>query len=95
MRFEWDPLKELSNIRKHNVSFRDATQAFDDIDGLDIKDEKHSLHEIRWHWVGKISDGRIITVRYTMRGDVIRIFGAAEWREYRKVYYEETEYKKS
>jgi len=93
MRFEWDPLKDLINMRKHKISFREATQAFDDLDGLDLVDQKHSVCEIRRHWVGRIADGRVITVRYTMRGDIVRIFGATEWREYRRIY-EEAKHKK-
>ncbi len=95
MRFKWDPVKDVMNIQKHGISFKEAAKAFDDPDGIDLVDYKHSVYEIRRHWVGKIADGRVITVRYTMRGEIIRVFGASEWREHRRMYYEETKHKKS
>jgi uncharacterized DUF497 family protein len=30
IRFEWDPEKAKRNVRKHGVSFEDATSAFGD-----------------------------------------------------------------
>ena len=90
MEFEWNPSKDFENIKKHKVSFADATNAFCDPNGIDLEDAKHSSKEARHYWVGKIHDGRIITVRYTIRRDVIRIIGAAEWREFRRIYNEKT-----
>lgn len=95
MGFEWDPLKELLNIEKHNVSFAQAIEAFKDHDGFDLDDGAHSREELRYYRVGKTLDGRILTVRFTIRDDVIRIFGAGEWREFRSRYYEKTKHKKS
>ncbi len=86
MDFEWNPIKDLENIKKHGVSFAEAMGAFSDPEGIDLEDTKHSKHEARHYWVGKIQDGRVITVRYTMRGELIRIIGAAEWREFRRLY---------
>ena len=48
-------------------------------------DEKHSLVEERFFCIGKIDDG-IVTVRFIMRNQTIRIFGAGYWREGRKLY---------
>jgi uncharacterized protein len=93
MDFEWNPTKDLENIKKHKVSFAEAMTAFSDLNGFDLKDVKHSRSEVRHYWVGRILDGRVITVRYTMRGDVIRIIGAAEWREFRRLYYEKAKNK--
>ena len=30
MKFEWDPIKDMANVRKHGVSFREACQVFSD-----------------------------------------------------------------
>jgi hypothetical protein len=95
MRFEWSPLKELLNIEKHKVSFREAIEVFKDPDAFDLEDKEHSEVEARQFMTGKILDGRIITVRFTVRDDVIRIFGAGEWRYFRSLYYEKTKHKKS
>jgi len=37
--------------------------------------------------IGRVGDG-IMTVRFTYRGHVIRIYGAGYWRRGRKVYEE-------
>lgn len=90
MNFEWDYLKEFENIKKHSVSFAEAVETFSDPDGITLEDEKHSSDEDRFYWVGKSSSGRILTTRYTRRGDRIRIIGSAQWRKFRKLYNETT-----
>jgi len=93
LEFEWDPLKEEYNIRKHKISFIEATQAFFDRNGFELEDYKHSLTEKRKYWVGKISSGKVLTVRFTRRKEKIRIIGAAEWRDFRRIYNEKTKNK--
>ena len=36
MKFEWDPKKALSNLRKHKVSFEEASRALSDPMGLQL-----------------------------------------------------------
>jgi uncharacterized DUF497 family protein len=48
----------------------------------------HSGEEKRFYCIGRVHEG-IMTVRFTHREDVIRIFGAGYWRRGRKVYEEE------
>ena len=95
MEFEWDWSKERENIRKHKVTFMEAVESFLDPRGFVLKDEKHSHKEQRFYWIGKLSGGKVLTTRYTRRGKRIRIIGSAEWREFRRLYYEKTEHKKS
>ncbi|ODV39795.1 hypothetical protein BFG60_0723 [Microcystis aeruginosa NIES-98] len=52
-----------------------------------VHDVQHSDSEERWFCIGKVKD-RVLTVRFTYRDGVIRIFGAAEWRKWRKFYEE-------
>jgi uncharacterized DUF497 family protein len=47
-RFEWDPRKNASNLRKHGVSFQEAETAFTDDDGLLLDDPDHSEGEQRF-----------------------------------------------
>jgi len=42
LRFEWDPKKAASNLRKHKVSFEDAQTVFSDERALLINDPDHS-----------------------------------------------------
>jgi len=84
--FEWDIRKELENIAKHKITFRTAVEIFSDPKVIHLEDEGHSSIEDRFYAVGKTLKGDIITVRYTTRGNVVRIFGAAKWRKWRKYY---------
>lgn len=87
MRFEWDSNKELQNIEKHGVCFEDARNAFFDKKRVLRYNKKHSTkNEKRYYCYGKTKNGEILTVRFTVRGDVIRIYGAGYWREGRKYY---------
>ena len=88
MDFEWDASKEADNLRKHKVSFAEAVESFFDPHGLLLVDDKHSRLEERFYWVGRSSSGRVLTTRFTRRGNTIRIIGSAEWREFRRLYHE-------
>ncbi|MBI4208495.1 MAG: BrnT family toxin [Deltaproteobacteria bacterium] len=88
--FEWDFEKELRNISKHSCNFEEAMEVFADPKVIHLEDPKHSSEEDRHYAVGKTVKGKIITVRYTLRGETVRIFGAAEWRKWRKYYEENT-----
>ena len=59
--FDWDPLKELSNLRKHGVSFRQAATIFRDPRQLSIYDDEHSQNEDRWITLG-IDDRGVVRV---------------------------------
>jgi len=87
--FEWDEVKNQSNIEKHGVSFEVAITVFDDPDRLTLVDGEHSLVEGRYFCIGKTGAG-ILTVRFTIRGDKIRIFGVGYWRKGKKRYEERT-----
>lgn len=84
--FEWDISKELNNIRKHKVTFSEAIEVFSDSKVIHLEDSLHSEKEKRYYAVGKTKKGKLLTVRYTWRGRKIRIFGAAQWRKWRKFY---------
>jgi uncharacterized DUF497 family protein len=85
MTFEWDDRKNLENHLKHNITFEEAQYAFFDRNRIILKDEKHSIDEDRFFCIGQIDKG-IVTVRFTMRRNNIRIIGAGYWREGRKLY---------
>lgn len=87
-RFEWDPAKDRENKEKHGVSFEFAQYTFADPDRVIAEDLSHSQDEQRYFCFGRIGDG-ILTVRFTRRGNVIRIFGAGYWRKGKKIYEQE------
>ena len=92
MEFEWDYKKAKENLEKHKVSFEQAIETFSDPEGILLEDYQHSLKEKRFFWIGKTFDDQILTSRFTLRGEVIRIIGCANWRKFRK-YYETTKVK--
>ena len=83
--FEWDSDKDKINQKKHDVSFAIAQYAFLDPKRIIAKDLKHSGREERYFCIGKV-DEEIITVRFTYRGNIIRIIGAGYWRKGKVVY---------
>jgi uncharacterized DUF497 family protein len=85
MKFEWDPDKNLANIEKHGVSFEEAMRAFLDPKRKIRLNTKHSAVELRYYCLGK-AGGRVLSVRFIIRGSKVRIIGAGYWREGREFY---------
>lgn len=86
MEFEWDETKNEANIAKHHLSFHEAQDAFFDKRRVILQDAKHSSAEKRYFCIGKVSNGSIATVRFTIRNSHIRIIGAGYWRKGKKIY---------
>ena len=89
-RFEWDEGKDAENRAKHGVSFTMAQRAFLDAQRVIAEDTGHSAGEQRFFCIGMVGDG-VLTVRFTVRGDVIRIFGAGYWRKGKQIYEEQNQ----
>jgi uncharacterized DUF497 family protein len=89
-RFEWDPVKDIANQERHGVSFSQAQFAFADPRRVIAQDLSHSETESRYYCFGWVGGG-ILTVRFTHRDDVIRIFGAGYWRKGKRVYERENQ----
>ena|SRR5688572_22815954 len=83
--FDWDTDKDEENQRKHGVSFTEAQLAFLDPACVIAEDSAHSVNEERFYCIGKVHGG-VLTVRFTYRESVIRIFGAGYWRIGKRVY---------
>ena len=86
--FEWDQEKDRENRRRHGVSFEIAQYAFADPDRVIAQDLSHSQDEDRFFCFGRVGEG-VLTVRFTYRAGVIRVFGAGYWRKGRRLYEEE------
>jgi uncharacterized DUF497 family protein len=83
--FEWDEEKDKENQAKDGISFLAAQQAFLDPHRVIAEDITHSTEESRYYCMGHVDKG-ILTVRFTYRDNVIRIYGAGYWRKGRKIY---------
>jgi uncharacterized DUF497 family protein len=84
-RFVWGEEKDEENQEKHNVSFSLVQHAFLDPDRVILEDVSHSTKEDRFYCIGRVGDG-VMTVRFTYRGNIIRIHGAGYWRKGKKIY---------
>ena len=84
-RFEWDPGKDKENQNKHGLAFAMAQFAFADPRRVIAEDLSHSTGEKRYYCFGRVDAG-VLTVRFTFREDVIRIFGAGYWRRGKAIY---------
>lgn len=87
MEFEWDEDKARQNLKKHSVSFEQASRAFEDPRLVLAEDLEHGSGERRYFAFGEV-DGGVLTVRFTIRGHKVRIIGAGYWRK-GKAFYEE------
>ena len=88
-KFEWEEKKNKDNQNKHGLSFDVAQYAFADPNRIIAEDLSHSDKEKRYYCFGKVNDG-IITVRFTYRKNIIRIYGAGYWRKGKKIYEDKT-----
>ena len=71
---EFDPGKASANLRKQGVGFAEAASCFLDPNALAMED--HSEGEARWLLIGRSEVGRMLTIAYTLRGDIPRLISA-------------------
>ena len=88
LEFQWDNRKAEDNLRKHSVSFREATTVFSDFLSLTIPDPLHSQSEERLVTIGYSEKQRLLVVVHTERGDAIRIISARNATSYERKTYE-------
>jgi hypothetical protein len=77
-RFEWDDKKDKVNVRKHGVSFIEASSAFYDENAIQFFDPDHSDAEDRFILLGISFKLRVLVVCHCFRKDetVVRIISA-------------------
>jgi uncharacterized DUF497 family protein len=73
LHFEWDPKKAASNLRKHGVSFIEASEVFNDPLAIKLFDIDHSEHEERWVTIGSARNQRLVVAVHTWMEDEHRI----------------------
>jgi uncharacterized protein len=90
MRFSWDPKKTIANLRKHGVSFEEASTVFRDALSATGLDPDHSVGERRFVTFGNSSQDRLLVVAHIESDDHIRIISARlATRQERKIYEED------
>lgn len=95
IRFEWDEAKNRANILKHGISFRRATQIFDDPYHLAIP-ERIENGEQRWQTFGLVEGHLLLMVAHTIYeelGDeiveIVRVITARKATKHERRRYEE------
>jgi uncharacterized DUF497 family protein len=78
IRFEWDPIKAVANLKKHSVSFEEAQSTFYDEFAVQFFDDEHSTSEDRFLLLGLSSRARLLLVCHCEKesGNTIRIISA-------------------
>jgi uncharacterized protein len=75
MQFEWDEVKNLENIRKHEINFADVPIMFDGEMLIEL-DDRFDYGEDRWFGIGFLGFGIAVVVWTERRKEVIRIISA-------------------
>ena len=86
--FEWNKNKANSNVRRHKVTFEEASTAFKDTFSLTIDDPLHSQDENRLILLGMSYKNRLIVVIHTERDNIIRIISARKASKKERILYE-------
>ncbi len=89
--FEWDEEKNRANIRKHGVSFDEASTIFGDPLSVTVDDSQHSIQESRWVTLGHSARHRLLVVVHADRGKRVRIISARIATRFERETYEEGE----
>ena len=89
LHFKWDPAKAAANLRKHGVSFEEASTAFQNLLATVLPDPTPSGQEERWLIIGHSAAGRLLLVVFVERVDQIRIISARETSARERREYEE------
>ena len=91
MKFQWNPAKASSNIKKHGISFEEAVEeaatVFSDPFAITIFDPDHSTEECRLLTTGRSKLQRLLVVSHTERQNEVRLISARlVTRNERKIY---------
>ena len=87
--FTWNAAKSAANVRKHGISFEDASTAFGDPHSITVPDPLHSAAESRFALIGATKRGLIVIVSHTERNDTVRIISARKATRHERATYEE------
>jgi uncharacterized DUF497 family protein len=87
--FEWDRTKASINLKKHRVSFEEASSVFGDPMTITIEDPQVKSSEYRFVSIGRSVLEQLLVVVHTERNDRIRIISARKTTKAERSQYEE------
>jgi uncharacterized DUF497 family protein len=89
VRLDWDARKAAANLRKHAVSFEEASSVFSDPLSATGNDPDHSFAEKLFVTFGVSSSGRLLVIAHAEQDDGIRIISARKATRAERKLYEE------
>jgi hypothetical protein len=87
--FEWDTEKAAANIRKHSISFDEASTVFGDPLAILMPDPDHSVAEQRFLLLGMSNRLRLLVVAHAERPPRTRLISARRATTTERRIYEE------
>lgn len=90
IKFEWNEKKALKNIKKHGVSFEEASSVFYDDFAVQFYDKEHSEpEEDRFLLLGLSNHSRLLMVCNCekLSGEVLRIISARKATKNERKFY--------
>ncbi len=90
LKFEWDLEKAKKNLKKHDVSFEEASTIFEDPQFISFLDEEHSTDEERHITIGMSDKICLLMVAHTERRNLIRLISARKATKNEEKFYNET-----
>jgi uncharacterized DUF497 family protein len=87
--FSWDARKARQNVKKHKISFEEASTVFYDERAIEFFDPEHSKDEDRFLMLGLSWRLRILVISYCLRrkGLEIRIISARKSSKNEEKFY--------
>ena len=89
MEFEWNQDKAGINLKKHNISFHEATTVFDDPLSMTFPDPDHSIGESRYVIIGMSGSGQLLVISHVDQEGRTRIISARRASRHERRFYEE------
>jgi uncharacterized protein len=89
--FDWDDGNGRKSADKHDVSQAEAESILFNDPLIVVEDMKHSRDEQRFHALGKTTQGRLLHITFTIRGDgaLIRVISARDMDRKERRFYEQ------
>jgi len=95
MKIEWNLDKDIINLKKHNISFKEASEIFHDTLHISVLDERIDYSEERWITIGQTKKTLLVVVAHTYMEsngyETIRIISARKATKKERVQYENCE----
>jgi uncharacterized DUF497 family protein len=87
--FQWDRGNSNKNLIKHNVQNWACEQVFFNNPLVVLEDTGHSHSEKRWAVFGKTDSGRLLTMIFTRRSNLLRVISARDMHTKERKFYDE------